>query len=70
MEAVTIESDAFTFVEPFEGGEVLAKAGTLIGHDGDRPVVTPKDNTMLVMPSKRLWPGQTAVRFAVPDDLL
>ncbi|WP_375230101.1 succinylglutamate desuccinylase/aspartoacylase domain-containing protein [Roseobacter sp. S98] len=65
--AVTIESDTFTFAQPFTGGEVLPDAGTLIGHDGDTPVTTPADNTMLVMPSKRLWKGQTAVRFAVPD---
>lgn len=68
VEAVTIQSDAFTFAETYSGGEVLPKEGTLIGHDGDRPVRTPADNTMLVMPSKRLWKGQTAVRFAVPDD--
>ncbi len=67
VEAVTIESEAFTFAKAFSGGEVLPKAGTLIGHDGDRAVRTPGDNTMLVMPSTRLWRGQTAVRFAVPD---
>lgn len=67
VEAVTIESETFSFAQPFTGGEVLPKAGTLIGHDGDRPIHTPAENTMLVMPSKRLWTGQTAVRFAVPD---
>ena len=67
IEAVTIASDRFEFAEAYTGGEVLPHKGTLIGHDGDRPVHTPADNTMLVMPSKRLWQGQTAVRFAVPD---
>ncbi|MEM9393773.1 MAG: succinylglutamate desuccinylase/aspartoacylase family protein [Pseudomonadota bacterium] len=67
VEAVTIESETFTFEKPFTGGEVIANAGTLVGHDGDRPIRTPANNTMLVMPSKRLWRGQTAVRFAVPD---
>ncbi len=67
VEAVTIETDAFSFAQPFSGGEVLPEAGTLIGHDGDIPVRTPVDGTMLVMPSKRLWKGQTAVRLAVPD---
>ena len=67
LEAVTIQSDRFTFVSPFEGGEVIPDEGTLVGYDGDRPVRTPSDNTMLVMPSKRLWKGQTAVRFAVSD---
>ncbi|MEO1775010.1 MAG: succinylglutamate desuccinylase/aspartoacylase family protein [Pseudomonadota bacterium] len=63
-EVVTIETDAFRFAGPYTGGEVIAAAGTVIGHDGDRPVVTPVDDCMLVMPSKRLWPGQTAVRLA------
>jgi len=70
VEAVTIESDRFSFAQPFTGGEVLADAGSLVGHDGDRPVYTTAANTMLVMPSKRLWKGQTAVRLAVPDDQL
>jgi len=70
VETVTIETDAFAFAQAFSGGEVLAEKGTLIGHDGDREIVTPEDNTMLVMPSKRLWPGQTAVRLAVPDGQL
>ncbi|MGI9506065.1 MAG: succinylglutamate desuccinylase, partial [Geminicoccaceae bacterium] len=60
---VTIEADAFTFAEEFQGMEVLAKAGTLIGHDGSNPVVTPYDNCVLIMPSRRLWKGQTAVRL-------
>lgn len=67
IEAITIESDRFSFVEAFSGGEVLPTKGTLIGHDGDQPIYTPADNTMLVMPSKRLWKGQTAVRLAVAD---
>ncbi|MEO1679123.1 MAG: M14 family metallopeptidase [Pseudomonadota bacterium] len=66
-QAVTIESEKFTFAEPFTGGELLARAGTLIGHDGEAPVTTPEDNMMLVMPSKRLWKGQTAVRLATMD---
>ncbi len=70
VEAVTIESETFAFAASFSGGEVMPRAGTLIGHDGDRPVHTPADNTMLVMPSKRLWKGQTAVRFALPDGQL
>ena len=62
-EAVTIEH-GFTFAQAFTGGEIIEKAGALLGHDGDRTVVTPYDDCMLVMPSKRLWPGQTAVRLA------
>lgn len=66
-EAVTITADRFTFVQPFSGGEIIPMKGTLIGHDGDRPVTTPEDDMMLVMPSKRLWQGQTAVRLAARD---
>ena len=60
---ITIKTDAFTFDEDFQGMEVLEKAGTLIGHDGDDPVVTPYDDCVLIMPTKRLWQGQTAVRL-------
>ena len=67
-QAVTITSpEGFTFAEPFTGGEVIEKAGTLLGHDGETPVTTPEDNMMLVMPSKRLYQGQTAVRLARRD---
>ena len=60
---VTIE-DEFRFAEPFTGGEVLAEPGYLLGWDGEREVRTDYANCMLVMPSKRLWKGQTAVRLA------
>ena len=62
-EAVTIKSEDFTFTEDFRGMEVLAKAGTKIADDGDEPVVTPYDDCVLIMPSRRLRPGQTAVRL-------
>lgn len=70
VETITIESGSFEFIESFSGGEVIAQKGTLIGYDGNRAIRTPEDNTMLVMPSKRLWTGQTAVRLAVPDNAL
>jgi predicted deacylase len=60
---VTITADRFTFAEPFIGGEVLAERGTLIGFDGDVPVVTPHDDCMLIMPTRRPWKGMTAVRL-------
>jgi len=60
---VTIQSSKFTFANEFQGMEVLAEAGTLIGHDGDNPVVTPHNDCVLIMPSMRLWKGQTAVRL-------
>ena len=63
-EAVTIQSDSFTFDRPFSGGEILPEKGTLIGHDGDEPVTTPYENCMLIMPTRRTYRGQTAVRLA------
>jgi predicted deacylase len=62
-DAVTISGDNFDFADNFRGLEVLPKKGTLIGRDGDREVLTPYDNCVLVMPSRRLVRGQTAVRL-------
>ncbi|MGE0714048.1 MAG: M14 family metallopeptidase [Alphaproteobacteria bacterium] len=62
-EAVTIEGDRFAFVEPFIGLEVIEKAGTTIATDGDRRIVTPYDRCILIMPSRRLSKGNTAVRL-------
>jgi len=60
---VTITSDRFFFVRDFSGLEVVPEAGTVIGHDDGKPVITPYDNCVLIMPSQRLRSGQTAVRF-------
>ena len=62
-QAVTITGNDFDFAEDFRGLEVLAKKGTLIGRDGGREVRTPYDNCVLIMPSRRLVRGQTAVRL-------
>jgi hypothetical protein len=62
-EAVTISGDRFEFVDNFRGLEVLPQQGSLIGHDGTREVRTPYDNCVLIMPSRRLVKGQTAVRL-------
>jgi predicted deacylase len=62
-EAVTISGDRFEFADEFRGLEVLPKKGSLIGHDGVREVRTPYDNCVLIMPSRRLVRGQTAVRL-------
>lgn len=68
-EAVTIETEGFEFVETFTGGEILPNKGTLLATDGDKRIETPYDDCMLVMPTKRLWQGQTAVRLAQRDDV-
>jgi len=62
-EAVTIAGGRFDFAGDFHGLEVLAEKGTLIGRDDGREVRTPYDNCVLIMPSRRLVKGQTAVRL-------
>ncbi|MEQ8505596.1 MAG: M14 family metallopeptidase [Rhodospirillales bacterium] len=60
---VTIETDHFRFAEDYRGLEVIPQAGTVLGHDGDTPVTTPHDDCVLIMPSRRLNRGATAVRL-------
>jgi len=62
-EAVTIAGDKFEFVQDFRGLEVLSPKGTLIGRDDGREIRTPYDECVLIMPSRRLAKGQTAVRL-------
>lgn len=62
-DAVTIATDRFSFTSAFTGLEAIPTAGTVIAHDGDQPITTPYDNCVLIMPTKRLKPGQTAVRL-------
>jgi predicted deacylase len=62
-DAVTIQSDRFAFVADYRGLEVIPQAGTLIAHDGARDIRTPYDDCVLIMPSRRLLRGQTAVRL-------
>ncbi len=60
---VTIESNRFRFVDDYCGMEVIPNAGTVIGWDGDKEIATPYDNCVLIMPSRRLKKGESAVRF-------
>jgi predicted deacylase len=62
-EAVTITGERFDFASEFRGLEVLPEKGMLIGRDDGREVRTPYDNCVLIMPSRRLVRGQTAVRL-------
>ncbi len=62
-DAVTITGDKFEFVQDFRGLEVLSPKGTLIGRDNGREIRTPYDDCVLIMPSRRLAKGQTAVRL-------
>ena len=40
-DAVTVGEGPFRFAEDFQGLEVIPKAGTVIAHDGERPIRTP-----------------------------
>ena len=60
---VTVRSAAFRFLRNIENLEVIAEAGTVFAMDGERPIATPYDNCVMVMPSWRLAPGGTAVRL-------
>ena len=62
-EAVTIQNERFQFVGDYRGLEVIPRRGTVIARDGAREVKTPYDNCVLIMPSRRLNRGGTAVRL-------
>ena len=62
-EAVTVAAGRFRFTREFQGLEVIPEAGTVIAYDGTLPVRTPYDHCVLIMPSRRLAPGFTAVRL-------
>ena len=63
--AVATKRGNFASARRFEGQEVIAKAGTVLGHDDGEAVTTPYDNCVLVMPSinRPLRAGVTVVRL-------
>lgn len=62
---VVAKSENFRFVEPYQGLEIMARAGTVIGWNDAEPVTTPYDDCVLVMPSiRQAKAGVTVVRFA------
>lgn len=61
--AVTVETDRFEFEREFTGLEVIGEADTIIAVDDERPIATPYENCVLVMPSRNALKGQTAVRL-------
>ncbi|WP_043360423.1 succinylglutamate desuccinylase/aspartoacylase family protein [Belnapia sp. F-4-1] len=61
---VAARTSAFAFVQAFRGGEVVKRRNTLIALDGEAEIRSPHDDCLLVMPSLRTMPGQTAVRLA------
>jgi len=75
--AVAVTSDRCRMTGDYKGLEVIPAAGTAIAMDGEREIVTPYDDCVLVMPARRMAPGQTAVRLgryidmpAADDDML
>lgn len=60
---ITIKTDNFRFVDDYVGLEVIEKAGTILGYDDDTPVITPHDDCVLIMPTRRMAKGATAVRL-------
>jgi len=60
---VTIATDGFAFVRPVAPLGVVPEANTLLAVDGEREVRTPYDDCVLVMPTRRPRPGETAVRL-------
>jgi Succinylglutamate desuccinylase / Aspartoacylase family len=61
---VTCATTGFAFVQPFRGGDIIARRNTLIALDGETEIRTPHDDCLLVMPSLRPSRGHTAVRLA------
>ena len=62
-DAITVNGGPFRFTQDFQGLEVIPEAGTVIAYDGTTPIRTPYDQCILIMPSRRLVPGLTAVRL-------
>lgn len=60
---VTIATDAFAFACPVHAMAVVPRAGTVLAHDGDRAILTPYDDCVLIMPTRRASAGETAVRL-------
>lgn len=62
-DVITCETGAFSFALPLGALTAVKRRGTLIGHDGERPVHTPYDDCYLILPARMAGPGQTAVRL-------
>jgi predicted deacylase len=68
-DAVGVSHADCRFAGDYSGLEVIPAAGTVIGIDGDAEIRTPYDDCVLVMPARRLAPGQTAVRLGRYRDM-
>ncbi|MDW8311577.1 MAG: hypothetical protein RMK02_02415 [Burkholderiales bacterium] len=61
---ITVDREGFSWIRPVQGLEVIPAAGTAIARNGGRTLLTPYDDTVLIMPSRDPKPGTTAVRLA------
>lgn len=62
-QTVTVQTDYFQFQKHYRGLDVIPMAGTLFAMDGEKPLHTPFDDCVLIMPSLLAERGQTAVRL-------
>ena len=63
-QAVVASGRNFTFADGLRGLSIVPKRGDLIAYDEGKPVVTPYDNCVLIMPTMiHVKPGLTAVRL-------
>lgn len=68
-EGVTALTPDFRFVMPTHHLKVIPRAGTLLAEDAGRHWVTPHDDCVLIMPSRRAGQaGQTMVRLGRYED--
>ena len=68
-EPITAATKEFRFAKPWQGLEVIPKAGTLIATDASKVWRTPYDDCVLVMPSTaHVKPGNTMVRLGRYED--
>jgi predicted deacylase len=62
-DAVTMRGSNLVYVGDYVGMEIIEREGTLIARDDSTEIRTPYDDCVLIMPSRRLRRGQTAVRL-------
>jgi predicted deacylase len=62
-DVITIASEEFQFAMPVHGLMTLPRKGTLLARDAGTTIVTPYDNCVLIMPTRRPKRGETAVRL-------
>jgi predicted deacylase len=62
-DVVTIDSEDFQFALPVRGLLTIPRKGMLLANDGGKPIYTPYDDCVLIMPTRRPKRGETAVRL-------